>query len=929
MKEHRMTGLIARFNPHEMARQDVLAVSTGREKELRRIMQSIRSNRDINDAPNEHILVTGQRGMGKSFLMRRLEIELEDEPGVHFVLLPEELPHIFSPDAWLDEVAVRIGDQPGYGNNALWDSDDSGESWENSLAELLNKLDDTQPEALLVVAVENLDLLLASAFRSKTAQSRFRTLLEHNFRFMLVASSLKQEIDGDYSERLFHAFHRLNLSPWEAVDHVTYLKARADHAQTEETQAKANKIRAYSEFTGGSPRIAMVLADLLIHHDEVQEAAINIQALVDELSEYYQDLLKRIPPQSMKLFDSLIRGGEPCSQSELARRVGTTQNKISRHFIWLRDFGYIRGLAKIKGRKDISYQVTDRVFVQFYRMRFLYHGKHRSPLVSMSDFLADYYDHRERQGKARDFLDQGAEPEARLFVDMNLEAMGVALEGINTMDTESLCDVLEFGKFHIEGETHSIEDLDRFETDEELRDFCQRVLSLLRNCKKHLPVFDGEEMAVSLEQSLGLSTYDKAHTALFLLSPEGVADKWGELVAKFEKANGTKDAPGALTALRETRAVEIQYPVSFRGFLRTLSKAKEAQLAGDHLLALDHFNDVLISAETFGLTDKTAQILSHMGQSQQALENHQLAIEKYEDSALLYRELNDTGRLAWSLALAGWSQKALGRHGRAIEKHTESALLYRELNDKRRLALNLAQIGWSQKELGHHDLAIEMHSESASLCRELNDKSQLAWNLGWVGWSQSSLEFHDLAIETHTESASLCRELNDKSQFAWNLGQVARNRWHVNGDDRAWQEVDRLAESLKRDKSEDENTYLAIQQLADVVYDLGKREDPSGVDRCLHQLFDSLRTRAHLDFSQIVRLWVIGWITMIKDESMLRRIIEIAKQEAGESLEEVCDIALLTLDYLSSPQPDAFLQTLNPDQASTVLALVRESGRQA
>ena len=396
--------LIARFNPSQMPDDYIKDLATGRCQEIKRILRTVRANRDTPGSPNEHLLIRGQRGMGKSFLLRWSQIRLQQEPGVAFVLLPEELPNVHSPEAWLTEVHNRLSPSPSNPNLAQWQYQENANAWEQRLQQILRCLEQQQAKTLLLIGVENIDRLLTSAFKGKAAQSCLRHLLENEKRIMLLASSLDHHLDHDYDARLFHNFHSLTLAPWQASDHSAYLKAHTRYANINPDTVAASRIKAYSHFTDGSPRITMILSSLLLNQGDIRDSAVNLLSLVDEMGGYYQELHRLIPPQAAKLFDALLRGGEPCSQSELARRVGARQNQISRHFVWLRDSEYISALERVKGQSSIRYQVRDRIFAQFYRIRFFDQNRDKNSLVGLADLLADRYELNARRQQAQHFM---------------------------------------------------------------------------------------------------------------------------------------------------------------------------------------------------------------------------------------------------------------------------------------------------------------------------------------------------------------------------------------------------------------------------------------------------------------------------------------------------------------------------------------------
>ena len=75
----------------------------------------------------------------------------------------------------------------------------------------------------------------------------------------------------------------------------------------------------------------------------------------------------------------LIPYGRVTSYGEIAKYLETTQNSISRHFLWLRDNGYILG-EKRSDSKHFRYYVADRVFVLYYQDREIFHGQEYTPI---------------------------------------------------------------------------------------------------------------------------------------------------------------------------------------------------------------------------------------------------------------------------------------------------------------------------------------------------------------------------------------------------------------------------------------------------------------------------------------------------------------------------------------------------------------------
>ena len=356
------------FNPREMDDDTILKLSTGRESLCTEFLKRV-EERLNHPTSGGHWLVTGQRGGGKSYFLRLIQANLTQkyDTRVCFVLLPEEHQNIAAPHELLLEIMrMRQVDKGDVGQPSAWRVADRAEEWQKAKAQLLASI--TEP--LLIVGVENFDELLAQAFTSDEDHSLLRALLSNEPKILFLVTSVSGSFDQNYNARLFKQFEPHELMGWTPLEHRLYLENRARLMDKSPTSRQLARVEAYSRYTGGNPRVAAVLAGAIIDDQEVLLAAADIHATLDKMSDYYRALLQRVPANSKKILDALIRGGEPCSQSELAQRLGAKQSEIARAVGWLHDFGYI-AVQAVKGSKEKPYIMADRLFAQFYRMRYL------------------------------------------------------------------------------------------------------------------------------------------------------------------------------------------------------------------------------------------------------------------------------------------------------------------------------------------------------------------------------------------------------------------------------------------------------------------------------------------------------------------------------------------------------------------------------
>jgi len=427
--------IVRTFMTHEMGDADIVALSTGRDGELSRIIGAITRSRRASPGALQHVVLYGSRGFGKSFMTRRVQIEVEaldDGAGsVAYVLLPEEQHNLQrSPHAFLDTIALRLANREASGDNAFEDAlfqwprpGEEKQQWRTAMAALENAIDATLPEGrgLVIVVVENFDILLATLFRDEEDEQRLRAWLDRTGNRVMLLATATGTVDIDYDRPLFKAFEPVRLAPWTSDDCIAYFnRQRAHEGRTPLDPGQTAKARAIADFIGGTPRLAQLLAKVLDTQDALTVAE-TMSALADELAEYYRRRIEDLPPLGRGLLDALIRGGEPASQTELAERVGAKgQSTIARVMDDLQRADIVRGRPAPDSRETL-YSVTDRVFVHYYRLRQGSRTARTTPLATILDFLRSFYSRDEQRVQALGHLAAGRPAEGGLFSRLALE----------------------------------------------------------------------------------------------------------------------------------------------------------------------------------------------------------------------------------------------------------------------------------------------------------------------------------------------------------------------------------------------------------------------------------------------------------------------------------------------------------------------------
>ena len=190
---HTLRGPIEQFNPYSMRDDDITYLATGREIELSTILKATENNRKTLGS-NQHLMIVGPRGMGKSFLIQLAKVTITREfPDVIVAQLPEEQSNIKGPAAFLDVITQSITKTPRQQQFARF-SPEPAEAWEKSLLALRQVLAKQQlnsPNLQVVVTVENFDIILEQLFKRRANESKFRAMLADESGLMFITSTLR------------------------------------------------------------------------------------------------------------------------------------------------------------------------------------------------------------------------------------------------------------------------------------------------------------------------------------------------------------------------------------------------------------------------------------------------------------------------------------------------------------------------------------------------------------------------------------------------------------------------------------------------------------------------------------------------------------------------------------------------------------------
>ncbi len=366
----------ALYNPALWSRAEVRAYFIARQALLDRLLDDFR--REKQGTRPQHRLILGQRGMGKSTLLRRLAIGVEDDPELAGqwlpLIFPEEQYNVATlADFWLNCLDALADVLEARGDAAAVQAIDAEverldrKDGEGALQALLRAAGKLKRRLLLLV--DNIDLILE---RLKDKDWVLREALQGHPELLLVgASSRGLEATYDYGAA-FYDFFRIDelrgLSENEMRDTIVALARRRGAADVvRRIEADPGRLRVLHTLTGGNPRTAVLLYGVLLKGVE-GDVRSDLEGLLDEVTPLYKARFDELPAQAQQLLDKVALHWDPISARQAADALGWSVNLASAQLDRLVQAGVLEKVKAGRGRR-MAFQVAERFFNIWYLMR--------------------------------------------------------------------------------------------------------------------------------------------------------------------------------------------------------------------------------------------------------------------------------------------------------------------------------------------------------------------------------------------------------------------------------------------------------------------------------------------------------------------------------------------------------------------------------
>lgn len=354
-----------KFNPAFLDEETLVRSFVVRKPEFETVVEMVREN---TGAVNQHVLIIGPRGIGKTTLVHRVAAEVRRDPALaacwYPVVYGEESYGVMNAGEFWLEALFQIAEQTADPRWQAAHDDLSGERnperlEQRTLAQLMDFADDRGRRLLLVV--ENLNMLVGDQMSDDEAWRVRHTLLNEP-RLMLLGTATRrfEGIDNE-GKALYDLFRIVDLQPLDSLDDIGAVWALA----TNETPRRAY-LRPVEILTGGNPRLIRILSEFAAR-TSFRELMENLVHLVDDHTEYFKHHLDALPPQERKVFVALADRWDPGTARDIADMTRLGVNQVSALLARLESRGAVT-VRKQRGRTKV-YQVAERLYNIYHLMR--------------------------------------------------------------------------------------------------------------------------------------------------------------------------------------------------------------------------------------------------------------------------------------------------------------------------------------------------------------------------------------------------------------------------------------------------------------------------------------------------------------------------------------------------------------------------------
>lgn len=395
-----------KYTPDEIDEKEFLAKFVVRNHDFDDVFDDIKSS-DYT-VPGQHFIIVGQRGQGKTTLLRKIKLAVQTEPTLADLLIPikfsEEQYQIRSLSRLWEEIADYL--QCTAEDDFACIHDDMESHFDDADYELksfsyLEKAVKAKNKKLLLL-IDNIDELLGKL--KEKEQRRLREILLTSPTLKIVGGSTKMlEQHFDYGKPFYEFFKIIKLIGLNKQECFDFLASMGDEQQKKKIaliiKNTPERIETLRRLTGGVPRTIVMLFDIFV--DDGGNAFDDLLKILDDATPLYKHRMDDLPDTLQDITHTIAMNWDGISTKEIAKKTRLESKTVSAQLKQLETkYGIVESISIGKNK---IYKIEERFFNIWYLMRFG-RKKDRQKVEWLVNFLTSWCNPADLERRAKDFM---------------------------------------------------------------------------------------------------------------------------------------------------------------------------------------------------------------------------------------------------------------------------------------------------------------------------------------------------------------------------------------------------------------------------------------------------------------------------------------------------------------------------------------------
>ena len=394
------------YNPHEQSREQLIEGFVVRHKILKQLFREIKSS--TMQFPEQHYLIEGQRGMGKTTLLLRLSYQIENDEELNTWLIPivlkEEayygIHRLFQ--LW-EEVAQELEAKDTIFSGLLEQmraGENDEDNYEQHCFQVLVDALDTQAKKIILF-IDNLGEMFQN-FDDEESHRLREILMTCSHLRIIGATSIVLEASFKYEHAFYEFFKKKQLEGLSREETRDLLLQLAKTYNDEGTiqnilNSHPGRVEALRLLTGGVIRTIILLFEIFVD-DKDGDSLSDLDQILDRVTPLYKHRMDDLTKEQRPVVNAIALNWDAISPQEIAKRAHLKIDQVTTLLSELEKVFIVQRAPTGVGQ-DLYY-LQERFFNIWYLMRLSPRGS-QARVVWLVRFLENWYDQEELIARAK------------------------------------------------------------------------------------------------------------------------------------------------------------------------------------------------------------------------------------------------------------------------------------------------------------------------------------------------------------------------------------------------------------------------------------------------------------------------------------------------------------------------------------------------